>query len=80
MNSKDKIERIIHLNLEVDDRFICVTSIDNESGEQYTLDFTRGVDGDGVPYHKPESIMMRIGMEVWSWIAMMLDKYDNEEE
>ena len=77
---KKKLDRVLHLNLEVSDDFLCVTSIDNESGETYCMDFNRGVDANGVPYHKPEDIMMRVGMEVWSWIEILRDNFESMDE
>ena len=77
---KKKVERILHLNLEVTEDFLCVTSIDDESAETYTLDFRRGTNSDGVPYHKPEDIMMRIGMEVWSWLEVAMMDYDHLDD
>jgi hypothetical protein len=80
---KNKVERILHLNLEVTDKWICVTSIDNETGETYTLDFQNERDRYGAwvgEYRKPENIMMRIGMEVWPWIQIMFDEYDAVDE
>lgn len=77
---KKKLDRVLHLNLEMTDDFLCVTSIDNESGETYCMDFRRGTNADGVPYHKPEDIMMRVGMEVWSWIEILRDNFESMEE
>ena len=77
---KKKLDRVLHLNLEMTDEFLCVTSIDNESGETYCMDFRRGTNADGVPYHKPEDIMMRVGMEVWSWIEILRDNFDSMDE
>lgn len=77
---KKKLDRVLHLNLEITDEFLCVTSIDNESGESYCMDFRRGTNADGVPYHKPEDIMMRVGMEVWSWIEILRDNFDSMDE
>jgi hypothetical protein len=77
---KKKLDRVLHLNLEMTDEFLCVTSIDNETGETYCMDFQRGTNADGVPYHKPEDIMMRVGMEVWSWIEILRDNFDSMDE
>ena len=77
---KKKLDRVLHLNLEMTDDFLCVTSIDNETGETYCMDFQRGANADGVPYHKPEDIMMRVGMEVWSWIEILRDNFDSMDE
>lgn len=77
---KKKVERVLHLNLEVTEDFFCVTSIDNESAETYTLDFRRGVNEDGVPYHKPIDIMTRIGMEVWSWLQIAADDFEHLDD
>lgn len=63
---KKKVERLLHLNLEVTDKLICVTSIEGESGETYCMDFARD--------RKPEEIMMRVGLEVWSWLWVMMDE------
>lgn len=73
MNSeKNRVERILHLNLEVTDDFICVTSIEGESGETYCMDFGRD--------RKPEQIMMRVGLEVWSWLSMMTDELNRMKQ
>jgi hypothetical protein len=77
---KKKLDRVLHLNLEITDDFLCVTSIDGESGEAYCMDFRRGTNADGVPYHKPEDIMMRVGIEVWSWIEILRDNFDSMDE
>lgn len=77
---KKKLDRVLHLNLEMTDEFLCVTSIDNETGETYCMDFRRGKNADGVPYHKPEDIMMRVGMEVWSWIEILRDNFESMED
>lgn len=77
---KKKLDRVLHLNLEMTDDFLCVTSIDNESGETYCMDFRRGTNADGVPYHKPENIMMRVGMEVYSWIEILRDDFESMDE
>lgn len=80
---KKKVERVLHLNLEVSDEWILVTSIDGETGEQYTLDFENERDSSGKwvgEFRKPENIMLRIGMEVWSWLSIMMEELDADDE
>ena len=75
---KKKVERVLHLNLEVTDDFLCVTSIDNETGETYTLDFEH--KGFDVSPRKPRDIMLRIGMEVWSWLEIAMTDFEHLDD
>lgn len=80
IHEKKKLDRVLHLNLEMTDEFLCVTSIDSISGESYCLDFRRDTNEEGVPYHKPRDIMLRIGMEVWSWIEILREEFEHMDE
>lgn len=68
MNTKRKMKRTLDVTLEVDENFNCVTVLDPQSGSCYTLDFERG--------RQPEHLMMRVGMEIWSWVSLMRDEFD----
>jgi len=82
MNTEEKkVERILHLNLQVSDDWIVVTSIDNESGETYALDFeNESKSPNGWTRRQPRDIQLRIGMEVWSWLSMMMEDLDAMDE
>lgn len=75
---KKKLDRVLHLNLEITDDWLYVTSIDNETGETYTLDFEH--KGADFSPRTPHDIMLRIGMEVWSWIEILRDNFESMDE
>ena len=74
-NPKNELTKTLELTLSVSDEWLVVESYEPESGEIYALDFENESNNpDGWTKRKPENIMMRIGMEVWSWLSLMLDE------